>query len=117
MNIEKRDFKENNYDEHIIAGLVIGFISTWLGCVWLSMDDLGWFFKSIVSGIFFAGAMAFLREVYYGIKTKAPFSLPDILWTIGGGVVGSIIHSIVGNSLIGLGIAFALIIYLWKFSK
>lgn len=89
-----KDFIKQNYYKHFLYSLVLTIPSIWFMYEYMHLKDTGIGFTIFVSA-FGAKAVNWVREWYYGIKYKAPWSDEDINFGTYGGIIGGIIAAII----------------------
>jgi hypothetical protein len=89
-----KDFIKQNYYKHFLYSLVLTIPSIWFMYEYMHLKDTGIGFTIFVAG-FGAKAVNFLREWYYGIRYKAPWSDEDINFGTYGGIIGGIIATLI----------------------
>lgn len=85
-----KDFIKENYYKHFIYSLILVIPCIWFAYEFMYLKDTPTWFHVFLGG-FGARAVNFVREWYYGVKYKAPWSWEDINFGTYGGILGTII--------------------------
>jgi hypothetical protein len=90
----KKDFITQNYYKHFAYSIVLMIPCMWFMLNYMHLADTPFAFQVFVSG-FGAKAINWVREWYYGIKYKAPWSDEDINFGTYGGIIAGIIGALI----------------------
>lgn len=83
-----KDFVKQNYHKHFLYSLVLTIPCILLMLKFMHLADTPILFQVFVGG-FGAKAVNWVREWFYGVKYKAPWSEEDINFGTYGGIIGA----------------------------